>query len=90
MRHTHTPIFQPSLRDQLARLERSALGSLPGRPAVGGDYLRDDADERGDVPGWVMVTLMTVALVIAIWAVAGPALVDLFNTAIERVKQGLQ
>ena len=41
--------------------------------------------ERGDVPGWVLVTLMTAGLVIAIWAVAGPALVDVFNTAISRI-----
>ncbi len=42
-------------------------------------------DERGDVPGWVLVTLMTAGLVIAIWAVAGPALVNVFNTAITRI-----
>lgn len=43
------------------------------------------ADDRGDVPGWVLVTLMTAALVVVIWAVAGPALVDLFEQAITRV-----
>lgn len=42
-------------------------------------------DERGDVPGWVLVTLMTAGLVIAVWALAGPALADLFNQAITRV-----
>lgn len=42
-------------------------------------------DETGDVPGWVLVTLMTAALVVLIWAVAGPALVDLFEQAIGRV-----
>lgn len=41
--------------------------------------------ERGDVPGWVMVTLMTAGLVIAIWAVAGNALTTVFQTAIDRV-----
>lgn len=43
------------------------------------------ADERGDVPGWVLVTLMTAGLVVAIWALAGPALADLFTDAISRV-----
>jgi len=43
------------------------------------------ADDRGDVPGWVLVTLMTAGLVIAIWALAGPALADVFEQAIERV-----
>lgn len=42
-------------------------------------------DETGDVPGWVLVTLMTAALVVVIWAVAGPALVGLFEQAIGRV-----
>jgi hypothetical protein len=42
-------------------------------------------DERGDVPGWVLITLMTAGLVVLIWAVAGPALADLFQQAIDRV-----
>lgn len=41
--------------------------------------------ERGDVPGWVLVTLMTAGLVIALWALAGQALAEVFQTAIERV-----
>ncbi|MDQ0709361.1 hypothetical protein QFZ52_002013 [Arthrobacter woluwensis] len=41
--------------------------------------------ERGDVPGWVMVTLMTAALVALLLAVAGPALEGLFRQAIDTV-----
>lgn len=41
--------------------------------------------ERGDVPGWVLITLMTAALVAGIWALAGPALGTLFENAISRV-----
>ncbi len=49
-------------------------------------WVRDlSADERGDVPGWVLVTLMTAGLVVIIWAVAGPALTSLFEQAIQRV-----
>ncbi|MGN7862156.1 hypothetical protein ACTJI8_16345 [Microbacterium sp. 22303] len=49
--------------------------------------LFDDLDdpERGDVPGWVLITLMTAGLVVLIWAVAGPALTNLFEQAIARV-----
>lgn len=47
-----------------------------------GDTVRD---ERGDVPGWVLITLMTAGLVVLIWALAGPALSDLFQQAISRV-----
>ncbi|MDY0909358.1 hypothetical protein [Microbacterium sp. CFBP9034] len=42
-------------------------------------------DERGDVPGWVLITLMTAGLVVLIWALAGPALAGLFEQAISRV-----
>lgn len=42
-------------------------------------------DDSGDVPGWVLVTLMTAGLVVLIWAVAGPALTSLFEQAIQRV-----
>ncbi len=42
-------------------------------------------DESGDVPGWVMITLMSAVLVAALLAVAGPRLSDLFNQAINRV-----
>jgi hypothetical protein len=42
-------------------------------------------DDRGDVPGWVLITLMTAGLVIIIWGLAGPALSSVFEQAIERV-----
>lgn len=42
-------------------------------------------DERGDVPGWVLITLMTAGLVIVLWALAGPALSGVFQQAIDRV-----
>ena len=38
--------------------------------------------QRGDVPGWVLVTIMTAGLVAALWAVAGDTLTDVFRTAI--------
>lgn len=46
------------------------------------------ADDRGDVPGWVLITLMTAGLVAGLWAIAGPALNDLFSSAIESVTGG--
>ncbi|GAA1962575.1 hypothetical protein [Microbacterium aquimaris] len=42
-------------------------------------------DDTGDVPGWVLITLMTAGLVVVIWALAGPALAGLFEQAIDRV-----
>ncbi|MCT1866749.1 hypothetical protein M3B90_04315 [Dermabacter sp. p3-SID358] len=47
--------------------------------------LRDRlASERGDVPGWVLITLMTAGIVVALWAVASDALVGLFNQAMSQ------
>jgi hypothetical protein len=45
----------------------------------------DDHPERGDVPGWVMITLMSAALVAGLLALAGPALEGLFNQAMSKV-----
>jgi hypothetical protein len=41
--------------------------------------------ERGDVPGWVLITLMTAALVAAIWAIANVQLTALLERALEKV-----
>ena len=42
-------------------------------------------DERGDVPGWVLIVLMTSALVVAIWAVAKGRLVSIVQSALDTV-----
>ena len=42
-------------------------------------------DDRGDVPGWVLITLMTAGLVVLVWSLAGPALTTLFEQAITSV-----
>jgi len=42
--------------------------------------------DRGDVPGWVLVTLMTAGLVAVLWFVAEGALQGLFVDAIEGVQ----
>lgn len=44
-----------------------------------------DDRERGDVPGWVMITLMSAVLVAALLALAGPALEAMFNQAMDKV-----
>lgn len=45
--------------------------------------------DRGDVPGWVMITLMTAVIVVLIWGIASTQLTDLLNSAFGKVsKQG--
>ncbi|WP_156507371.1 hypothetical protein [Arthrobacter sp. OY3WO11] len=52
----------------------------------GGDHSEGcDYKERGDVPGWVMITLMSAVLVAALLALAGPALESMFNQAMDTV-----
>jgi hypothetical protein len=43
------------------------------------------SSDRGDVPGWVLITLMTAGLVTLLWAVAGDQLETLFTDAIGSV-----
>lgn len=42
-------------------------------------------NERGDVPGWVLITLMTAGMVVLLWAVAAPALTGIFDQAVSKV-----
>jgi hypothetical protein len=51
-----------------------------------GRYVVSPLDkERGDVPGWVMITLMTAVIVVLIWGIASTQLTDLLNNAFGRV-----
>jgi hypothetical protein len=43
---------------------------------------RSDDGERGDVPGWVLITLMTAGIVTALWVVAEPTLKNLLTNAL--------
>ena len=47
---------------------------------------RSRRDERGDVPGWVLVTVMTAGLVMAIWGVADDQLQQMLSKALSSVK----
>ena len=43
--------------------------------------------ERGDVPGWVLITLMTAGLVAVLWAVAEDQLKALFTDALNSARR---
>ncbi|MFE4542122.1 hypothetical protein [Arthrobacter sp. NPDC056727] len=66
----------------VAALIGHPLGAAP-RP--GKSTISVDHPERGDVPGWVMITLMSAVLVAALLALAGPALEAMFNQAMDTV-----
>ena len=43
-------------------------------------HLKDDS---GDVPGWVLVVLMTTGLVTAIWTIAAPRLTAILKDSLD-------
>ena len=65
---------------------RAAGRTVDGRTSATGTddsvAAGSESADRGDVPGWVLVTLMTAGLVSALWLGAGKALVNLCETAI--------
>ena len=72
--------IRPTLSDHPAPTRKRRTMSI-----LNSIRLAEQDDERGDVPGWVLITLMTAGLVIIIWGLAGPALSSVFEQAIERV-----
>ena len=73
-------------RDAARRLPRGLPSWLPRRARRSSARVRAHGSERGDVPGWVLITLMTAGLVLLLWALAGPALTGVFTTAISNVQ----
>ena len=46
-------------------------------------FLQTLNSERGDVPGWVLVVLMTTGLVTAIWTIAAPRLTSILKNSLD-------
>jgi hypothetical protein len=42
-------------------------------------------DQRGDVPGWVLITVMTATIVAGLWAIAEPQLKQMLQDALSSV-----
>lgn len=47
------------------------------------EFMAKDVDEPGDVPGWVLVVLMTTGLVTAIWTIAAPRLSAILKNSLD-------
>lgn len=46
-------------------------------------FTRALSSDRGDVPGWVLVVLMTTGLVTAIWTIAAPRLTSILKNSLD-------
>lgn len=42
-------------------------------------------NDRGDIPAWVLITVMTAGLVTALWTVADDQLTELFTRAVSSI-----
>jgi hypothetical protein len=86
-RHSQTPEIEQLLNlDRNAQLENSTFcDNLQSQSStllqkdrsetfLSQSVATQDRDDRGDVPGWVLVVLMTAGLVTGIWTVAAPRL----------------
>lgn len=61
------------------------LRLLHARLVAGLVVLGGRRDERGDVPGWVMITVMTVGIVVGLQLFVGPELESMMRRALSRV-----
>lgn len=65
-------------RMQLVVLLAWFTSALPAR-------LKGPDRERGDIPGWVMIAIMSAAVVVVLIPLVGPAIAHAFTTAINNV-----
>lgn len=73
-------------RTRLHRSSRRVVAAVPTidvarRPGLATRLIERLSSERGDVPGWVLITLMTAGIVVALWAVASDQIVQIFENA---------
>ena len=74
-----TALHRTLVRSQLALTSATAPSHFRVRGV--------DRSERGDVPGWVLITLMTAGLVAVLWAVAEDQLKALFTDALDSARR---
>jgi hypothetical protein len=74
-----------TLYDTLSEMHRTVNTALGATRRAAGRL--SPRGERGDVPGWVLVTLMTAGLVAALWAVAEGQLTALFSDALNSARR---
>lgn len=67
----------------LERMQRRLFSAVTTMRARVSTWSQDR--ERGDVPGWVMITVMTAGLVVALSLVARPLLESVFSNAVNSV-----
>ena len=72
--------------------DRASVGPRSAEAPIGGGGRSGSArlarrlrSDRGDIPGWVLVTVMTAGLVTAVWLIADGQLTSILNRALVSV-----
>ena len=72
----------------LREMSNNTLTTVINFAIARGRYINNEwnlarTEERGDVPGWVLVVLMTTGLVTAIWTIAAPRLSTILRNSLD-------
>jgi hypothetical protein len=70
-------------RDAMSIEKKLSAARLADNASGANEENVGDSDERGDVPGWVLVVLMTTGLVTAIWTIAAPRLSTILRNSLD-------
>jgi hypothetical protein len=85
--------FIAEIRDQTAKFWSFVSGSFKNKfpwgyskiQIIKSNFHYFTIEERGDVPGWVLVVLMTTGLVTGIWTVAQPRLSSILKNSLDNM-----
>ncbi|MDN5898917.1 MAG: hypothetical protein L0H74_02490 [Brachybacterium sp.] len=77
----HRSRLHRSTRHRSTHPEQTVGRPSTRRRSIAQRLLSRLAGEQGDVPGWVLITLMTAGIVVALWAVASDQIVQIFQNA---------
>ena len=81
MHQTHT--IGGAMKVLLTNLVKAEISLRDGLTRTHKNFYARLRDERGDVPGWVLVVLMTTGLVTAIWTIAAPRLTTILKNSLD-------
>ena len=78
-------LIREFVKDLMSRNIAIKLTNLTKVKKIKNDFASAAKSERGDVPGWVLVVLMTTGLVTGIWTVAQPRLSSILKNSLDNM-----
>ena len=75
--------FVITVQYHLASKAESLRNRIETKEFIGKNGRLFSSESKGDVPGWVLVVLMTTALVTGIWSIAAPKLTTILRNSLD-------